>query len=154
MKPKKSSTPLKRGPKGPTKEIDWKQVQGLCGLQCTQEEIAIVLDVSVDTLQLRCKKELGKNFSEFFREFRIYGHTSLRRKQYEVGMSGDTKMLIWLGQNWLGQKSHQDVRSTSTIHTKPQLDLDCLSDKEAEMLLALMDKADADDNGETQPQGS
>ena len=31
---------------------------------------------------------------------------SLRRKQYEVAMSGNTSMLIWLGKNILGQRDH------------------------------------------------
>ena len=29
---------------------------------------------------------------------------ALKKKQYEIAMTGDTRMLIWLGKQYLGQK--------------------------------------------------
>ena len=33
----------------------------------------------------------------------------LRKKQFEVAMSGDVRMLIWLGKQYLGQKETPDI---------------------------------------------
>ena len=42
---------------------------------------------------------------------------SLRRKQYEVALSGNPSMLIWLGKNVLGQSDQvqQDVRDLPPV---------------------------------------
>jgi hypothetical protein len=54
-------------PKGSTIPIDWGQVDKMCAIQCTGEEIAGVLDIDYDTLSSACKREngllwLGKNW--------------------------------------------------------------------------------------------
>lgn len=88
----------------PRKEIDWKLVDSLCGIHCTGEEIASVLDVSYDTLQRRCQEEHKCGFADYFKKASANGKISLRRQQYSVAMKGNVSMLIWLGKNILGQK--------------------------------------------------
>lgn len=142
--PKKKYTGRKRGPKGPMKAINWEHVQALCAIQCTQQEIASVLNLDTDTLQNRCKKEKGMNFSEFFPKSRMSGFTSLRRKQWEVAMRGNPQMLIFLGENWLGQSRNANIRHSGYIESSPAVELEKLTESEARTLLALMDKANAD----------
>ena len=48
----------------PRKQIDKKQFENLCGLQCTLEEICGWFDVCTDTLETWCKREYKKNFYE------------------------------------------------------------------------------------------
>lgn len=88
----------------PRKEIDWADVEKLCALQCTQEEVAQFCQVTVDTLNSRCKDEQGMSFSEFFDLKRGTGKVSLRRAQWQLAHKGNATMLIWLGKQYLGQR--------------------------------------------------
>ena len=91
----------------PKKEIKQKEFEALCAIQCTEEEICSVLDVSDKVLNTWCKRIYKKSFSEVFRQKREGGKTSLRRKQW---LLADTSaaMAIWLGKQILGQKEKQD----------------------------------------------
>lgn len=90
-------------------QIDMRQFETLCGLQCTQEEIAMVLGCSVDTLDRWCRRTYkdengnGRKFAEVFKEKRSIGHASLRRMQWKLAEKS-TAMAIWLGKQYLGQR--------------------------------------------------
>lgn len=62
-----------------------------------------VLDVSEPTLDKFCHSEFETNFAGAFERFRAGGKISLRHKQFQKAMSGDVKMLIWLGKQYLNQ---------------------------------------------------
>ncbi len=96
----------------PRIEIDWKELDKLCGLQCSLEEIAGWFNCSIDTIEARIKETHGMTFPEYFSQKRSGGKISLRRKQYETAMSGNVTMLIWLGKQYLNQKDkiEQEVR--------------------------------------------
>jgi len=83
--------------------IDWDQVDEMCSIQCTGEEIAGVLGVDYDTLSRACKREKLCSFADYIGQKRSGGKSSLRRKQYTTAMEGNPTMLVWLGKNWLGQ---------------------------------------------------
>lgn len=114
----------KRGPK--FADIDWKQFDTLCGIQCTKREIANVLDISEDTIERAVKREFNINYAEYYDQKASKGRMSLRRKQYEVAQGGNVTMLIWLGKQYLGQSDKQDIKGdiTSTIREVEQIDLD------------------------------
>ena len=67
----------------PRKEINQKQFENLCGLQCTKDEICAFFDVTDKT------RGLGK--------------ISLRRSQWRLAEKSAT-MAIWLGKQYLDQK--------------------------------------------------
>ena len=90
----------------PKKEIEQKQFESLCGLQCTKDEICLVLDVTDKTLDRWCRQTYGKSFSEVFKQKRGIGRVSLRRSQFEVAKKGNVTMLIWLGRQYLGQSEN------------------------------------------------
>ena len=90
----------KRGPK--IKQVNWTQVDAMCQIQCTQEEIAAVCGMSVDTLERRCKEEHGVKFADYFAEKRQGGRASLRRRQWSMAEKNPT-MAIFLGKQYLGQ---------------------------------------------------
>ena len=96
----------------------YKQVCALCAIQCTAEEIASVLDISVDTLERRIYEREGIRFADFFKIKRKAGFASLRRMQWEKAKSNDSTMLIWLGKQYLGQK---DVPDAPQDHDKPEI---------------------------------
>lgn len=134
------------------KPIDWDKVRVLCGIQCTQREIATVFEITAETLHERCVKENGMNFSDYFSEHRVTGWTSLRHKQFEVAMKGNSRMLTWLGENWIGQSRHANVRHSGGVDLRAVADLDKLSDDQAELLLKLLEQADAKDSDEVHTQ--
>lgn len=92
----------------PEKEINKKQFESLCGLQCTLEEVCAVLDVTDKTLNSWCKETYGTTFSEVFREKRELGKVSLRRAQFKLAEK-NASMAIFLGKNMLGQRDNIDV---------------------------------------------
>lgn len=96
----------------PRIEIDFKELDKLCALQCTQEEIAGWFECSIDTIEARIKETHGMTFPEYFAQRRSGGKISLRRKQYETAMSGNPTMLIWLGKQYLNQSDKQDSNVT------------------------------------------
>ena len=88
----------------PRKEVSWEDIDKLCALQATEEEIAQFCEVSVDTLYRRCKEEHGVSFAEYFDQKRGVGKISLRRSQWQLAQKGNATMLIWLGKQYLGQR--------------------------------------------------
>lgn len=90
----------------PQKIIDKKQFENLCKIQCTEEEICAILDVSDPTLNSWCKKTYGKTFLEVFKEKRTGGKASLRRSQWKLAETNAT-LAIWLGKQYLGQRDEQ-----------------------------------------------
>lgn len=85
----------------PYKEINGEQVRKLAAIGCTDVEIGNIVGCSHDTLTKRFRAELDDG--------RANGKASLRRKQWEVALSGNVTMLIWLGKQVLDQqdKVHQ-----------------------------------------------
>ena len=82
-------------------------IESLARIQCTDEEIASVLKVTVDTLlndnnkaAFMAAKEIGKSS----------GKASLRRMQFKTAEAGNATMLIWLGKQYLEQTDKQDVK--------------------------------------------
>lgn len=88
--------------------INQKQFESLCAIQCTEEEIMAVFDVSKDTLIRWCKNTYGVDFATIYKEKRQMGFASLRRSQFELAKTNST-MSIWLGKQYLGQKDNIDV---------------------------------------------
>ena len=90
----------------PKKEIDYVAVEKLAQIQCTQEEIAGFLNISVRTL-LRDEK-----FCEIYKKGIENGKMSLRRYQFKLAEK-NTSMAIFLGKQYLGQKDNVEDKSKS-----------------------------------------
>lgn len=95
----------------PRKEIDIKQFENLCGLQCTQEEICSFFECDDVTLNSWCKRTYKMNFSEVFSQKRGKGKISLRRNQWKLAETNAT-MGIWLGKQYLDQRDVQEIEVT------------------------------------------
>ena len=87
----------------PRKEIDQKQFENLCGLQCTLEEICGWFDITDKTLDGWGKRTYNASFSEVFKQKRGNGKISLRRMQWRLAEK-NAAMAIWLGKQYLDQK--------------------------------------------------
>lgn len=99
----------------PQKVIDQEQFEKLCGLQCTLDEFCCYFDCDDKTLEKWCKKTYKINFSDIFKLKKGKGKISLRRKQFEVALSGNPTMLIWLGRNMLGQTDKYEIEQTVSV---------------------------------------
>ena len=102
------------------KEIDQKQFENLCGLQCTYDEICSWFDVTDKTLNSWCKRTYGKNFSEVFNEKRGRGKISLRRTQWELAKK-NASMAIFLGKQYLGQSDQGGIVTEKDIRQEDAL---------------------------------
>ena len=88
----------------PKKIIDYISVEKLANIQCTQEEIANFLGLSVRTLQR------DEEFCRIYKKGQDNGKMSLRRMQYKLAEKNPT-MAIWLGKQYLGQKDNIEVKN-------------------------------------------
>ena len=86
--------------------IDYTAVEKLASIQCTQEEIANFLDISVRTLQR------DDEFCRIYKKGMDNGKMSLRRTQFKLAEK-NTSMAIFLGKQYLGQR---DVIETDNTH--------------------------------------
>lgn len=86
----------------PSAKIDWERFEQLCGLMCTQSEIASMLGVHADTLRNQTLEEYGEDFSTVYKKYSESGKCSLRRNQFVLSKK-NAAMAIWLGKQWLGQ---------------------------------------------------
>ena len=120
MVKKKTTEKTEKNPRGagsPEIIIDWEQVDSMCKIQCTGEEIASVLDVGYNTIERACKRDHNVKFGDYIAQKRLGGHISLRRKQFSKAVDdGSDTMLIWLGKNYLNQK---DKIEASEADTRP-----------------------------------
>lgn len=99
----------------PPIEIRWEDFDKLCALHCTQLELASWFKCSVDTIARAVQKKWRISFAEYYEEKAAAGRISLRRKQYELAMSGNITMLIWLGKQWLDQREQSKMELIGSL---------------------------------------
>lgn len=87
-------------PKIPINQIEFEK---LCGLQCTEEEIAGFFNCSIDTICNWCKETYNMTFSDIYKKKSVMGKISLRRNQFKIAQK-NASMAIFLGKNLLGQR--------------------------------------------------
>ncbi len=85
----------------PRLELDEDQITLLASYNCSLAEIAAVM---------KCDpKTLTSNYSSVIEKGRDGGKASLKRRQFEVAMSGNPTMLIWLGKILLEQREVREL---------------------------------------------
>ena len=100
----------------PRKKIDPLQVEELAVIGCPNAEIAGILGCDEAIL---CRR-----FDRAIRKGQLRRNITLRCKMYELAMSGNVTMLVWLGRLCLGQTDkpplseslhheHEDIGSSS-----------------------------------------
>jgi hypothetical protein len=106
----------KRTP-GPEKKFlpDLKEVEKLCRLNCTDDELAAFFGVCRKTVERERKS--NPEFNEVIERGKSFGKLSLRRRQVELANKGNPTMLIWLGKVYLKQRENVTVDANVTTVT-------------------------------------
>ncbi len=102
---------------GPKKKFfpDMKEVEQLCRLNCTDDEIASFFGVCRKTVERERKS--NPEFNEVIERGKSHGKLSLRRRQVELAHEGNPTMLIWLGKVYLKQRENVTVDAYVTTVT-------------------------------------
>ena len=85
----------------PKVNIDLAELEKLCGMQCTDEEIAAFFGVSTKTIERRRKVT---RFREIMDQAKAKGRISVRRSLFRQANSGNVAASIFLSKNLLGYK--------------------------------------------------
>ena len=96
--------------RGTTAEIDLEELEKLCSLQCTDEELAAWFKVSVRTIERRRKEP---QFGDVMERGKARGRMSIRRAQMRMLEAGNPAIAIWLGKNYLGQTEYASPGATA-----------------------------------------
>ena len=121
--------------------INLVELEKLCGLQCTDAEVASFFKVSTRTIERRKKQPA---FAEAMERGRAGGRLSVRRMLFGQAAKGNVAAAIFLSKNLLG---YRDVVNTEhsglaggpiQIAAKPNLSQ--LTDEELQQLRAIADK--------------
>jgi hypothetical protein len=100
----------------PVKVIDYDLVEKLANIFCTQEEISVIVNVSLSSLQH------NEKFLQVFRKGRENAKSSLRRMQFKLALTNPS-MAIFLGKNYLGQSDKQDIEYTFVNKEQSEKDI-------------------------------
>lgn len=116
----------------PKIQIDKIMFEKLCGLMCTEDDIANFFNCSIDTINNWCKSEYDMTFSDIYKKKSVVGLISLRRNQWKLSEK-NASMAIWLGKQYLGQTDK--VETTGEIKTTPTIKLEVVDNSELERVL-------------------
>jgi hypothetical protein len=126
----------------PKVRIDLAELEKLCGMQCTDEEIAAFFGISTRTIVRRRRVQ---KFNEIMENARAKGRVSVRRSLFRLANAGNIAAAIFLAKNLLG---YRDVVNTehsglagSPIQVASKPDLTQLSDEELRQLRVIAGKA-------------
>lgn len=104
-------------------QIDLVELQKLCSLQCTHEEIAAWFNCSVRTIETYAKKP---EFAEVMARGRAKGRISVRRAQMQLLESGNATMGVWLGKQLLGQRDVTPIELTGAQGKPMELSIEVI----------------------------
>jgi hypothetical protein len=125
----------------PEANIDLVELEKLCGMQCTDEEIAAFFGVSTRTIERRRKVE---KFREVMDNARAKGRVSVRRSLFRMAAKDNIAAAIFLAKNLLGYRDVVNNEHTGLaggpIQVASKPDLSQLTDEELQQLRAIAEK--------------
>src|SRR6185312_2885305 len=81
--------------------IDLAELEKLCAMNCTDDELAAWFGVNTRTIERKRKQPA---FAEVMERGKAKGRISVRRAQMKLAEAGNATMCIWLGKQLLGQR--------------------------------------------------
>src|SRR6266849_2396535 len=125
----------------PEVKIDLAELEKLCSLQCTDEEIAAFFGVNKRTI---VRRRTVQKFNDVMERAKAKGRVSVRRNLFRLANNGNIAAAIFLSKNLLGYKDYVNSELTGAaggpiqIASKP--DFSQLTDDELKLLRSLADK--------------
>jgi len=92
----------------PKIEIDWKQFEAYCAIQCTLREIADYFNCSQMTIERKVKEHYKCGFVDIFKRKRQKGLMSLRANLFRLSEK-QGNVAIFLAKNWLGMADRTEI---------------------------------------------
>src|SRR5271155_2678370 len=129
----------------PKAKIDMVELEKLCGMQCTDEEIAAWFGVSTRTVE---RRRGNVRFCEVMDQSRAKGRVSVRRSLFRLAANGNIAAAIFLAKNILGYRdvlrNEQTGPDGGPISIESRPDLSQLTDEELSQLRLIAEKAGRD----------
>jgi len=125
----------------PEAKIDLGELEKLCTMQCTDEEVAAFFGVSTRTIE---RRRQNMQFSEIMDRARAKGRVSVRRNLFRLANAGNIAATIFLSKNLLGYRDVVNTEHTGLaggpIQIASRPNLSDLTDEELRQLRAIADK--------------
>jgi len=126
----------------PQAKIDPVELEKLCTMQCTDEEVAAFFGVSSRTIE---RRRLQPRFAEVMERARAKGRVSVRRSLFRLANNGNIAAAIFLSKNLLGYRdvvnNEHSGLAGGPIQIAARPDLSQLTDEELKQLRAIAEKA-------------
>jgi hypothetical protein len=125
----------------PEAKIDLAELEKLCGMQCTDEEIAAFFGVNKRTI---VRRRNVQRFRDIMDNARAKGRVSVRRSLFRMAAKDNVAAAIFLSKNLLGYRDVVNNEHTGLaggpiqIAAKPNFSQ--LTDEELQQLRAIADK--------------
>ncbi len=88
-------------------KVNLEKLASAAKYQASDKELAETFNLTVDRLR--------NNYNRIVDKARAQGKEALRIMQFEKAMQGDTRMLIWLGKQYLSQSDNPQFTSDNII---------------------------------------
>lgn len=125
----------------PQVKIDPAEVEKLCNMQCTDDEVAAFIGVSTRTIE---RRRLQPRFAEVMDRARAKGRVSVRRNLFRMAANNNVAAAIFLAKNLLGYRdvvaNEHSGLAGGPIQVASKPDLSQLSSEELKQLRVLADK--------------
>jgi hypothetical protein len=126
----------------PEAKIDLAELEKVCSMQCTDEEVAGFFGVSTRTIE---RRRLQPRFAEVMERARAKGRVSVRRSLFRMAAANNVAAAIFLAKNLLGYRdvvnNEHSGLAGGPIQIAAKPDFSQLSDEELKQLRAIADKA-------------
>lgn len=96
-------------------DSDFDKLVNMVRIQCTQDEICGIFNVTDKTLNEALRRRGEPGFSDFYKKHQDEGKASLRRAQWKAAQDGNATMLVWLGKQMLGQRDKMDFEGSVNV---------------------------------------
>ena len=125
----------------PEVPIDLVELEKLCVMQCTDEEVAAFFGVSARTIARRRKV---KKFNATMDNARARGRVSVRRSLFRLANNGNVAAAIFLSKNLLGYRdvvnNEHSGLAGGPIQLSARPNFSQLTDEELKQLRSIADK--------------
>ena len=120
-------------------QIDLGELEKLCSMQCSDDELAAWFGVSVRTIQNRRRQP---KFAKVMHRGKARGCLNVRRAQLRLLEADNAAMAIWLGKIVLGQRDTMQITGPNggPIQTESKPDFSQLSEDELRALRSTLAK--------------